>query len=415
MKKAFLFSAICALLSAVSCEVIEPEEITVPEATITRYINADAGNLSKTSLEDPGKDGTTYVMWSEGDEMAVVVSGTSTVRKAVLTSGAGTGKATFAIDGASAGESYSYAIYPYDNVSSVEGSVVKMDIPTRQPFPVENGELSGSVFASGVNTMVGTFSGDDVQMSSLCGVFKVPVRATEGRLYAMQLQSDSQKLSGAATIDMSSGSPSLVFADDDSAQHYIYKNATTDDVDIQLSTTPTPIYFVVPEGTFDDLRISTFALKDARTSRLKVATKPHTFTRNVITPISSFSVIAQDTKDAVNLCINPSTGEEEFANSYIVQPSFEDVRYRVKMAFKGGDRIMVSPAGHQLFKGDSNIAFVWPIWESEEGLVKDVERYGDWIYFTVPAGVRGNVMLQAVTAKLEVQWACHIWISDVEE
>ena len=415
MKKAFLFSAICAVLSAVSCEVIEPEKLTNPEGTVTRYINADAGNLSKTSLEDPGKDGISYVVWSEGDEMAVVVSGTNTVRKASLVSGAGTGKATFAIAEASAGESYSYAVYPYDNVSSVDGAVVKVDIPTRQPFPVAEGVLSGSVFASGVNTMVGTFSGDDVKMSSLCGVFKVPVRATEGRLYAMQLQSDSQKLSGAATIDMSSGAPRLEFADGDSAQHYIYMNATSDEVDIQLSTTPTPIYFVVPEGTFDDLRISTFALKDARTSRLMVATKPHTFTRNVITPISSFSVIAQDTKDAVNLCVNPVTGEEEFANSYIVRPGYEDVRYRVKMAFKGGDRIMLSPTGKQLFKGDSNIAFVWPVWESEEGLVKNVERYGDWIYFTVPAGVTGNVMLQAVTSKLEVQWACHIWISDVQD
>ena len=415
MKKVFLFSAVCAVLSAVSCQVIEPDELNVPEGTVTRYINVAAETVTKTSLDDPGKNGTTYVVWSEGDEMAVVVSGTSTVRKATLASGAGTGKATFAIDGASAGEQYSYAIYPYDRVDSIEGSIVKVNIPTRQPFPVVEGELSSSVFAAGVNPMVGTFSGDDVQMRSLCGIFKVPVRATEGRLYAMQLQSDSRKLSGEATIDMSAGSPSLEFVDSDSAQHYIYMNATTDEVNIQLSTTPTPVYFIVPEGTFDDLKIATFAMKDARTSRLMVATKPHTFMRNVITPISSFSVIAQDTKDAISLCVNPTTGEEEFANSYIVQPSYEDVRYRVKMAFKGGDRVMLSPTGKTLFKGDSNIAFVWPIWESEEGLVKDVERYGDWIYFTVPGGVTGNVMLQAVTSKLEVQWAGHIWISDVQD
>lgn len=416
MKKVFLFSAICALLSAVSCEVIEPDAITASEGTVTRYINADAGTLSKTSLDDPGK-GVSYVTWSEGDELAVVVKGSGTIRKAVLSSGAGTGRGTFSITDASSSEQYSYAVYPYDYVTGVEGSVVNVKVPSMQPFPVEGGELSGSVFASGVNPMVGTFSGDDVKLSSLCGVLKVPVRASGGSLYGIQLQSDSKKLSGTAVIDMSDSQPTLSFTDNEKAQHYIYMNATEDDVTIPLSTTATPIYFVLPEGDYDDLKISTFALKDARTSRLLVSTQPHTITRSTVTPLKSFSVIAQNANadEAINLCVNPDNGEEEFANCYIVKPSYEDQRYRVKMAFMSGERKILSPSGSQLFNGSTAVAYVWPLWESQDGLLKDVERYGDWVYFTVPGGMTGNALLQAVSNKLEAQWACHIWVSDVQE
>ncbi len=173
MRKLFnLFAAALVMLAAASCEKNEVLPDNNSEGKIVTLKASINNGGTKTSLGRWDDVNSEYpVLWSEGDEIAVIQG--SNVYKFTLKHGDG-GKtsATFECqlaDGFNP-NGYYIAIYPYDCVSKEE-STIKYTIPSNQVY-VENSFASGSV------PMVAT--GDDVlNFWGLSGALKLQLKGTK--------------------------------------------------------------------------------------------------------------------------------------------------------------------------------------------------------------------------------------------
>ena len=429
MRKLFWMATV-ALVASVSCakinELEENESGIIPEGKYTVYIGAETNDITKATLNDP-ESGTAKVIWSEGDEIAVVVSGTNTIRKATLTTGAGTSSAKFAVsNAASPDESYSYAIYPYSYAGTggsdaplyADGTFT-VTLPYRQPFATigEGGE--SQVFASDVCTMVAKFENEQFTFNCLSSVVEINLTSTDelnSYLYGVYLQSDNSKLSGEATINMTSSTPALTMANNTDAQHYVYKDNNGSKT-LQLSSTAKSVFLVIPAGTYTDLMIQT-RVQDAKSgqtyywSYTKKSTASHTFSVGQIKPFSAFRVDNINTKGTAL-----TSGASNVSNCYRVNPN--TAKCKICMSVPGGSynsassRVIKDPSGATVFTGNSRVAYVFCVWESESELINNLYLQNNWIYFNPKSDASGNALLMGVDVNLNPVWSAHVWISDV--
>lgn len=421
-----------AVIFSVSCAKINEDEAgntpgagIAPEGNYTVYIGAEAAEITKATLDDPNS-GTAKVLWSEGDEIAVVVSGTNTIRRATLTSGAGTSSARFAVsNAASPSETYSYAIYPYSyageggsDAPSYSGSTFTVTLPYKQPFTTINSDGETQVFASGVNTMVAKFANNKFTFYSLCSAVELQFTSPySSYLYGVYLQSDNSKLSGLASIDMSAVTPVLTMANTTEAQHYVYKHNGFSK-GFQLSSTAKSVFLVIPAGSYNDLMIQTDVQDDNSGTKYYWSTifnssNSHTFTVGQIKPFKAISGLEK----ALNTKGTAMNDSGTVNNCYRVNPN--TAKCKICMSVPGGtwnnqtSRTVNNPAGTAVFEGNSRQAFVFCVWESEDGLINNVYAQNNWIYFNPKSDATGNALLMAVNKDLEPVWSAHVWISDL--
>lgn len=316
MKKILATLAACAAVAFLltGCQKENADNITsgTEAGTVTRYIGVSIDPVTKTSLDAPD-GGSASVVWSEGDAIGVAVSGTSTVRKATLASGAGTSTATFAIQNATEDETYSYVIYPYayageggSETPSIDGSTFSVTLPSRQPFYVADGAFGDKVFASDVNTMAGKVDAEgNVTLKSVCGILAVQLTGTsDAGLSAIYLTSASQKMSGPATIDMSADAPTLTMSS--SALGYVYKSAGEDlsGQTVALSATARTVYFVLPVADYADISIITTV---GSGTKMLSSTVSHSVTKNVIRKLPAYNPLTADA--ATNVLVIADTDD----------------------------------------------------------------------------------------------------------
>ena len=267
--------------------------------------------------------------------------------------------------------------------------------------------------------MVAKFANNKFTFNSLCSAVEIQLTSTaelSSYLYGVYLQSDNSKLSGKATIDMSAGTPVLTMANDTDAQHYVYKD-NSGTKSLQLSATAKSVYLVIPSGTYTDLMIQTRA-QDAKSGQLyywsytKKSSASHSFTVGHIKPFSAFRVDNLNTKGTA-LTSNASN----VSNCYQVNPN--TAKCKICMSVPGGtynsatSRVINNPAGTTVFSGNSRVAYVFCVWESESGLITNLYLQNNWIYFNPKADASGNALLMGVDVNLNPVWSTHVWISDV--
>lgn len=431
------FIVICAVaaLSLAACAKEQLFNETTDSEGVERLIGAVTEPICKTSMAAPGESTSVPVLWSEGDIIGVVVKGTTTIRKATLTSGAGTTKGVFSVTGASSGEQYSYAIYPYaygggggSTAPTVSGDVFSVTLPNRQPFATTDGKFDATkVFAQDINTMVGKFKGDNVDFYSVCGIIEIPCEKSSDALknmWSVNLSSDTQKLSGVGTIDMTASDPVFVPGTATTTFNSVYKAATSDvkETAFPANADDYSIFFVVPRQTYDKLTIATYFTTPA-TATIRKSTKPHTVGRNTILRLPKYNPStynAEIKEGAIDLNVN---GEKtEYSNCYMVPVSNEEKAYKFKMYYADNEeetnhKTMKYITGGSAFTMSTiNMAYAYPVWETFDGFITKIFREGDDLYFAVAPGKGGNALINTITTtNSERQTFWHIWATNAQD
>lgn len=371
----YMFSGLCLMaFAACSREEIKDsaalEPVSGSSGTVSLRAGIDDALPTRTSLQDA--DGQRYIRWSQDDEIGIVYSSGIT-RGTVDNTTIEDNSAYFTF---SQGEgSILYGFYPYQGQASVSGSILSLEIPSRQKY------TEGSVFAPGTCLMAGKLAGDALSFSNVCSIVEFKLTGNETITWA-SLRSASSVLSGAGSIDMEADTP--VFDPSEGGRHYV-------DLDlgegIQLTSVPVSLYFVVPSGTYTDLELVTDGGKGS--CRIK-SSQTHQLQRNHILPFKSAAV--SRSVEGKNLA------EAGPSNCYLLSP--EET---------GTFTFPAKKISGTVLKG--TIADV--LWQSGEGLVQNVlyDADKDLISFEKPAPGAGNALICLFDKNHRVVWSFHIWIS----
>ena len=228
MKKVTLLIALAALVVFAGCKKEKDTAGTVLKASIEQ--NKGEG---RTSL-NPANGA---INWTAGDKI-LVNNGTSTVTF-TLTGGAGTTEGTFVYNGDYAFGANNVAVYP--ETATLSGNTVSLTLPATQTYNTT------SVFGSGINPMLGTFTGpNDLRFTSLCGGLGLSLTGDNVAITGIEIESwvDTEKLNGAFEADCTVANPALAPTTGNAGTNKVMLSCNT-----TLTATPQDFYFVLPVGT----------------------------------------------------------------------------------------------------------------------------------------------------------------------
>ncbi len=451
MKKIFTILASAALALTMSGCVKDTTADVNSQKGVVRTIGANIEAMTRTSMDDFEPGETAQILWSEGDVIGVVTSD-GTIRQATLMDGyAGQVEGEFEVSGATEGEEYIYGFYPYNaNVTYADGTLSNLPLDPNRKFitatdPATNPALpSGVTFPSNEMPMVGKLtSKGTLAFKSICGLIEVKLLAdntvetntettetttTTTSIFHVSLQSDANVMSGPGVVDMTADRPKFTY---DGVTEKLWNNggsttsfhshvaymlgAQNGNKGFHLNAeTPTSLFFVVPVGTYDDLKIH---IGDPEFAMTKVSTKSHEVKHNTILSFSAFNIHRIDealySGDVTDLSVNPDTGEAEYAYSYLVKPSDTPKQYKFKAVLPDGTRRLKLPDGTDVGGVNSNYNTTYVFMEDTEGVVTNLRRVGEWVYFT--ASKPGNAIIAIGATNTSIINSYHIWVSDVQD
>ena len=149
-----------AALGQQSCKDLREEAEKPWQATITASIESDAE--TRTSLSSSW-NGVSSVFWSEGDQIAVYIDGSTNYRPFTLSKGAGTKNAFFTGDGV--GSSY-VALYPLSMNPSLSGKNLNVTFPYEQAYIPDS-------FVPGAFPMAAVSGSSDIHFRNVCSVLRL--------------------------------------------------------------------------------------------------------------------------------------------------------------------------------------------------------------------------------------------------
>ena len=234
MKKITMAMLAAASVMLAACNINEPVAPATGEKTFTATI-AD----TKTQLVADGD--VHHVNWVLGDKVAITNGEVTGIYKAVDVNGS---TATFVLESGEEPEGRLTAFYP--------ATLTSNRLPVKQTYVP--GNIEGS-------PMVGTVDGTTITFSNMCGILKLNVTgSTTPKAVSLKNISISadQGISGAFTFD-------------GDAKTAIVSGTTGIAMDldnVNLSETATPLYFVVPAGTYTGLSITAMT-SDGESQTLK--------------------------------------------------------------------------------------------------------------------------------------------------
>lgn len=351
------------------------------EALIDDETTCDVRN----SLTD--KDGERYILWSEGDVIGIFGSAAGrNVAATVDPEFVGTRRAVFDYLGDVEGIFCGY--YPYNANASINGDVLTTALPARQTYSPT------SVFASNTTIMAGYVRGEEnvLEFKNACAILEIQLTGSE-LIKSLSLTSGSQPLAGNGSVNLRDEQPVFkIRSADTSAQYCITLDLGEG---VRLTSAPTPFYFVVPAGTYDDLTLVTEG-EGFVCHRRSVAS--HTLQVRHIAPMKPIEVKRPSLDAAVDLSVGGTS------NCYLVSPSSEAKTYSFDAKLVDGTAV-----------GGGVIADY--LWKSSENLIGDIvyDAASGKIGFTVGADVSGNALISLLDDKGTAVWSWHIWVSDIEE
>lgn len=401
MKK--IFYSVLSILAAVSCaKQLDVESgdvsgrandaVAVITATIDSELIYD-GSLSRTTLED--KDGNRYIRWAK-DDVIGIYGGPSTVNvQADLDEDyAGETKGAFLIGGSFDDPSFAY--YPYSkDVIYVNNKLSMVQIPTVQTY------VKGKVFDGTSCVMVGRYdaSAKSFNFKNACSIIEIQLTG-DSKITEIELRSLSAPIAGRGAVN-TTGDPVFNFDDPDAIPSYKVGLKLTEPV--QLSSAPTPFYFVVASGTYPDLIVYT---KGEGGAFQKTSTAGHNVATRHILPMKAFNASAPDYSGAAD--ISAAKGP---ANTYIVDPgktgkfSFP-VKHVDGKSFASNEPSSVK-----------NGSFADVVWESEGCFIGDIyyDRSANRICFTKLRAHEGTALICLFNEEKTVLWSWLIWCSEVND
>lgn len=377
-KLQYILIAIAAAV-AVSCE----KEMTPADSTeygtdglssnvIRLKASLQDDDLTRTSLLD--QDGSRQIKWEATDEIGVVY--TSGIVRGTIDPETIDGKEAYFIFAQPQEGELKYAFYPYDSNVTAQDNTLTLSIPSRQTYS------KTSVFAPGVCLMAAKYNGGVLRFYNACAIAEFQLTGSE-TIRRASLRSASSVLSGEGSIDLSAEAP--VFTASANGKHYI--DMDFGEEGLALSSTPTPVYFVLPAGEYTDLELVTEGVKG---SFRAASTQAHKIERNHIAPFSSIAV--ERSLSGTDLSAAGT------ANCYLMAPDQT-----------GSFTFPAKKVSGTVLKGFTADA----LWQSEEGFIKNVlyDAGNDLISFEKPAAGAGNALICLFDNDHKVVWSWHIWVS----
>lgn len=400
MKKTYLYMIGCAAaLMMVGCA----KDATVDNGGAVKAhsvsINAHVADEVSRLILDEEVDGVRWPIWEVGDQAALVDEMGAVRALTIDETITGPGQEGYTIFNGEAVVDFSKSaypiVYPFDVVESVSGDVININLPDTQ------------VGTSGVDwLMTGyTYTGDMslgvdvtiVDLFNVVGFLELQV-VGEGTVSKVTVQSASQKLSGAASLQMSYDGPAELTV---TGANYV-ELVPAEAVALNAST-PTSFFVALPAGTYPagDLKVvfeTSNGLVECESSAEHVLEVSHVKPLALSTASSSIEYI-------------DLTAGDKYANSFIVSA---EGWYKFDAKTKGGLTVIPHPkTGETMITIGSETAQACNAWESSEGMIQHVQYNAATneisFYYN---GVEGNSMITMVDNNLAV-WNWHIWCTDV--
>lgn len=269
MKKlTYIISAISVLL-ATSCT--NELETNMQDGKLSfSSINASMADLptSRAHLEGGGK-----VVWDVNDNIGIY-SDTQTTPVMFTCNNVNETKATFTSDGEVSGSNF-VAYYPYGG-ATIDGN-------TMTYYLTNHAEYKPGSYARQC-PMIAKSSSNEFRFKHTCGIIRFSMTGTK-KVESLQLNGNNYEIiNGEGTIDLSSDSPTLVIPNGGQSTIMTTNN-------LQLTSTPTDFYFIVPSGEFSNgltLTINYLNEDSTITTVKKMTTQNVTVQRSVMKTFSVF-------------------------------------------------------------------------------------------------------------------------------
>ena len=275
MKKTFNYLTI-ALLIFSGCQMHEKDSSPLKEYTLKATLEGKTD--TKTHLSDI-QDGIYYPYWSEGDDIAVFIDGSSTSEIFRLQSGENTAKGSFT--GNHFGSDY-IAYYPLSGAGSYSGGNLNVTLPAEQVLPEK-----ATTFAEGSFPMIAVSQTSDLQFKNLCSVLKLSL-VGEGAVKSITFKANDPSIpvSGEASISIPTGDNPVLNMKSGGSNQVTLKIPYFAELDKEV---PCEYFIVIPSGTYKGgftVLIETFAGTVERST-----TKDITFERSQFRAIPTFECV----------------------------------------------------------------------------------------------------------------------------
>lgn len=439
MRKCFiaLVSAVALLMSG--CVKDVNTDIAL-EGGVNRTIKASIEGMTRTSMNDFEAGQMAQVVWSSGDKIGVVTE-TGTIRQATINaSSVGKAEAEFTISGAVEGEKYIYAYYPYQSgVTYAENALNGFRLNPRRKFiknktEAEGANLNGYGLTFETNELPMTAKADaegNFEFKSACGVVELQLTDSRSRtFYNFTIHSDEKEVSDYGSINLTAEQPAFVpyhmaaySYNDISGKKYgthsaYMAGADNNGMGIKLKNDEsTKLFFVIPAGVYNDLQIQAACPGLAVT---KKATAAHEVKCSTILSFNAF-----DVNEISNLYGEGAEVTDLSANgysfTYLVPTSATPKQYMFTAKMLGDTKELQLPDGTLINPNAStgktytnqnyNTTYVYA--EDSEGVVTNLRREGDKVYFT--ASKPGNAIIVIGATDLGRFNQFHIWVSDAKD
>ena len=229
MKKSFAIIALAALVMLAGCKKNDQQ----PNGTKLIAGLEQHKSDSKTALNPDDLS----ISWSDDDALYVYNGNASA--QFTLTSIADDGKGEFATTGDyTFADNNNVAVYPYSNVSNLEGTTVTMALPSIQTATV-------GTFGNGANPMLGVFSNpEQIQLTSLCGALCLQLTGDNVAITDIEIEGGADdKLNGTFTVDYTN--PLLTYVENGTNKVTLHLQGET----MLNATTAQKFFVVLPAGT----------------------------------------------------------------------------------------------------------------------------------------------------------------------
>ena len=196
MKKIFI-AAIAALTAITACQ---KNEVAAPAADSVLYATIEETDATKTYM-----DANNNILWSEGDQIVAFMKTSLGLQYQVTSSSVGKASARFEEVGNNGGGlnagtewNHNIAYYPYSETVEClkSGSSYTLDVvlPSEQTYAPES-------FGNGSMAMVAVSEDNNITFRNILGGMKLQLRGTQ-KVTSITLEGkNSEKLSGAATVN----------------------------------------------------------------------------------------------------------------------------------------------------------------------------------------------------------------------
>lgn len=184
--------------------------------------------------------------------------------------------------------------YPYNAEATLNGDLLTIELPRVQQY------TPSSVFSPNVTIMAGYLrdTENELQFRNACSILEIQLTGEE-RITSLSLLSESKALSGKGTVNLADEEPKFIISEgvEGNANEIVLDLG---DEGVQLTSDPTPFYFVIPAGTYPDLKVVAYADEFAFHRK---STQSHLLQPRHIVPMKPFAVGKPDYASAVDLSL----------------------------------------------------------------------------------------------------------------